>query len=143
MTEIDYLEPVFVEFIPRESELQPGKLYVSMAYTTTVHLCASGCGMKVVLPLNPAKWRLQFDGEAVSLSPSVGNWDYPCRSHYWIQKNRIQWDRQWDRSRIEAGRKNDEKDLDEYFRSSSTKHASSEPDSSLIKSIRQWLRKGR
>jgi hypothetical protein len=115
MTKIDRLEPVFVEFVPKESDLQPGKLYISMEYNTTVHLCASGCGIKVVLPLNPAKWHLKFDGESVSLSPSVGNWDYPCESHYWIRNNRIDWAPRWDRARIEAGRRTDERDLDEYF----------------------------
>lgn len=63
--------PEFAEFIP--STLEPGKLYVSMTYATTVHLCACGCGNKVVLPLSPAEWQLFFDGEALDISPSVGN----------------------------------------------------------------------
>jgi hypothetical protein len=115
MTKVNTLNPVFVEFIPPDPKLEPGKLYVSMNFSTTVHLCASGCGLKVVLPLNPAKWQLRFDGDAVSLSPSVGNWDYPCRSHYWIRNNKIQWAGSWDRTRIEAGRKADERDVDDYF----------------------------
>ena len=69
------VEPEFVEFIP--AGLTEGKLYVSMLYATTVHLCACGCGNKVVLPLSPAEWQLYFDGESVSLTPSVGNWEYP------------------------------------------------------------------
>lgn len=113
MSRIDRLDPVFVEFIPRDLEL--GKLYVSMTYTTTVHLCASGCGNKVVLPLSPAQWKLFFDGETVSLCPSVGSWDLPCRSHYWIRKNKIQWAAQWDEKRVEAGRRNDARAVDDYF----------------------------
>lgn len=113
MSRIERLEPVFVEYIPRD--LEPGKLYISMVYTTTAHLCASGCGNKVVLPLSPAQWHLCFDGQAVSLSPSVGNWDLPCQAHYWIRKNKIQWSTQWDKKRIEAGRRSDARDIDDYF----------------------------
>ncbi len=113
MSRIERLEPIFVEFIPRE--LVPGKLYVSMVYTTTAHLCASGCGSKVVLPISPAQWQLCFDGETVSLSPSVGNWDLPCQAHYWIRKNKIHWAPQWDKKRIHAGRRSDTRDLDNFY----------------------------
>lgn len=123
MSRIDRLEPVFVEFIPPERELEPGKLYVSMIYATTTHLCASGCGMKVVLPLSPAKWHLKFDGDSISISPSVGNWDYPCRSHYWIRENKIIWAGQWDEKRVAAGRRNDQQDVDEYFTEKPKKQA--------------------
>lgn len=115
MSRVDELEPVFVEFIPSERDLEPGKLYISMTYTTTVHLCASGCGLKVVLPLAPAKWRLLYDGDSVSLSPSVGNWDYPCRSHYWIRGNHVVWAPQWSSKRIEQGKRDDQRDVDDYF----------------------------
>ncbi|MFC4855982.1 DUF6527 family protein [Actinophytocola glycyrrhizae] len=27
--------------------------------------------------------RRDFNGETVSLSPSIGNWSFPCRSHYY------------------------------------------------------------
>lgn len=113
MSRLERLEPVFVEFIP--CELEPGNLYISMVYTTTAHLCASGCGNKIVLPLSPAQWQLYFDGQAISLSPSVGNWDLPCQAHYWISRNKIQWAAQWDRQRIEAGRRSDARDIDDHF----------------------------
>ena len=47
--------------------------------------------IEVVTPLNPAKWRLTERGGAVSLHPSVGNWSFPCQSHYWIDGNRVRW----------------------------------------------------
>ena len=62
----------FVEFIP--SELQEAVLYVSIPYATAVHQCACGCGNKVVTPISPVDWQLLFDGETVSLTPSIGNW---------------------------------------------------------------------
>jgi Family of unknown function (DUF6527) len=112
---LDHIEPEFVEFIP--PELAEGKLYVSMIYATTVHLCACGCGNKVVLPFSPAEWQMLFDGEAVSLRPSIGNWEFPCRSHYWITGNSIKWAAPWTEKQIEAGRRRDQADLDSYFTS--------------------------
>jgi len=73
------------------SKLEPNTLYVSMEYGTVIHLCACGCGRKVVTPLSPTDWKLTFDGSALTLSPSIGNWQYPCRSHYWIRGSRIEW----------------------------------------------------
>lgn len=83
------LTPRFVESIPEE--LEGGVLYVSMTFATAMHLCACGCGREVVTPLSPTDWKLWFDGEHVTLDPSVGNWSFPCRSHYWIRKNGIRW----------------------------------------------------
>ena len=81
------LEPQFVEFVPEP--LDPGTLYVSMTYGTACQVCCCGCGLKVVTPLTPTDWSLWFDGDTVSLSPSIGNWDQPCRSHYVIESNKV------------------------------------------------------
>lgn len=86
---IDAIKPQFVEFVPKL--LEPGVLYVSEKYKTASHLCACGCGEKVVTPLSPADWQLRNDGGLVSLYPSIGNWNYACRSHYWIRRNRVAW----------------------------------------------------
>lgn len=80
--------PRFEEYIPADPE--PGLLHISLRYATAVHLCACGCRRKVVTPLKPAGWRLIFDG-TVSLDPSIGNGQYPCRSHYYIRSNRVEW----------------------------------------------------
>jgi hypothetical protein len=88
---ITQLKPAYVEFIPEELEL--GVLYVSLKFNTVAHSCACGCGLQVITPLIRKGWRLIFDG-TVSLQPSIGNWNYPCRSHYWIRKNNIVWARE-------------------------------------------------
>lgn len=75
----------FVEFVP--DQLEEGKLYISIPCSVVVHKCACGCGNEVVMHLSPTDWKLTFDGETISLYPSVGNWQFPCRSHYWIRKN--------------------------------------------------------
>jgi hypothetical protein len=107
------LQPVFVGFMP--ADLDEGHLYVSMEYATTIHLCACGCGNKVVLPLSPGDWRLLFDGDAISMVPSVGNWEFPCQSHYWIRDNQVIWSKPWTKAQIEAGRARDSGALNDYF----------------------------
>ena len=101
----DFLEPRFVKTVPRD--LEPGVLYVSMEYGTVVHSCCCGCGFEVVTPLTPTDWRLTFDGENVSLWPSVGSWNLPCQSHYVIENNRVREALQWSTARIEAERTRD------------------------------------
>lgn len=89
MTRINQLRPEFIDFVPER--LDQGVLYISKRYSTAAHLCCCGCGLEVVTPLNPAKWRLIEKGGTVSLYPSVGNWSFPCQSHYWIDGNRVRW----------------------------------------------------
>jgi hypothetical protein len=83
----------FVDGIP--DHLEEGTVYVSVAYATAVHLCPTGCGNEVVTPIAPSGWTLLFDGETVSLRPSVGNWRLDCRSHYWIVRDQIRWVDAW------------------------------------------------
>lgn len=78
----------FVEFIP--DSLEEGILYITIEYKTAVHKCACGCGNKVVTPISPNDWRLIFDGKTVTLKPSIGNWGFDCRSHYWITNNVVE-----------------------------------------------------
>jgi hypothetical protein len=103
----------FVEFIPRK--LEPGIVYVSVEYATAVHACACGCGERVVTALSPVDWTLTYNGEAISLSPSIGNWSLPCRSHYWITANRVEWARSWSRREVELGRSHDRRDRERWF----------------------------
>ncbi|HEX8668886.1 MAG TPA: DUF6527 family protein [Allosphingosinicella sp.] len=95
----------FVNTIPHE--LQDGVLYISTTYATAVHRCACGCGHEVVTPLSPTDWSMVFDGETISLAPSIGNWSFPCQSHYWIERNRIAWAPKWSRRQVEDGRSRD------------------------------------
>jgi hypothetical protein len=104
---------MFVEFVP--SQLEEGKLYVSIEYATSVHLCACGCGNKVVTPISPAEWQLIWDGDTVSLFPSIGNWEFPCRSHYWVRRSEIHWAPQWTAREIAKGRTRDAGDLARYY----------------------------
>jgi hypothetical protein len=96
------LEHEFVEFIP--DQLKDDTIYVSIPYATVVHKCCCGCGTEVVTPLSPTDWTLKFDGESISLDPSIGNWSFDCKSHYWISQSRVHWAEQWSESRIKLAR---------------------------------------
>ena len=95
----------FVKAIP--NELEERTLYASMDYATVAHKCCCGCGREVVTPLSPTDWNLTYDGESISLSPSIGNWSFKCRSHYWIEKGTCRWADPWSKEQIEAGRAHD------------------------------------
>lgn len=129
----------FVRSIPKE--LEPGVLYVSMEYATAIHACCCGCGNPVVTPFSPTDWQMTFDGETITLSPSIGNWSFPCRSHYFINQNRVVVAKSWDSKQIDAGRSQD--------RGNKAKHYSDRPNTSgnsrldegrgLFGKLRNWL----
>ena len=107
----------FVEFIPKEEELEEGTVYVSVTYSTAVHKCCCGCGSKVVTPISPTDWTLIFDRDTISLDPSIGSWSLPCQSHYWIRRNRVEWAPRWTSKQIKAGRTQDKRAKEAYFKS--------------------------
>ncbi|MCU1412983.1 MAG: hypothetical protein JWN80_323 [Microbacteriaceae bacterium] len=80
----------FVDSFP--TPLEPGVLYVSVAYSTAGHLCACGCGGEIVTKLSPARYRIIFDGE-ISLKPSISATALPCKSHYFITRGEVDWHR--------------------------------------------------
>jgi hypothetical protein len=88
------------------------------ARSAVASACSSASAETVPIlpkPISPAQWHLVFDGESVSLTPSIGNWQFPCRPHYWISHNQIRWARQWTDEEVAEGRFRDTQDLDDYF----------------------------
>ena len=118
MTRHTSLVHEFVEYVP--AELAEGVLYISIPYRTAVHRCACGCGNKVVTPISPADWQFSWDGNTVSLTPSIGNWGFSCRSHYWIVGGRIRWSQAWTNEQIAAGRARDDHGRAQYFAARAT-----------------------
>lgn len=116
------LKHEFVEFIPQE--LREGTIYVSVAYATAVHKCCCGCGKEVVTPISPTDWELLFDGKSISLNPSIGNWGFPCQSHYWIERDNVIWAPKWSRERIMSARVDDASAKEKYFGNGKRPHAS-------------------
>jgi hypothetical protein len=105
----------FVQYIPEQ--LEPGVLYISMEYATAAHSCCCGCSLQVITPFTPTDWKLTYDGETVSLWPSIGNWNFPCRSHYIIRHSRIVGAGPWDEDRISEGRQQDHERKNKHYES--------------------------
>lgn len=106
----------FVEFIP--DELDDNTLYVSIDYGTATHKCFCGCGNEVITPITPTDWSLIFNGETVSLHPSIGNWSFECRSHYWIKNSKVQWATEWSDTQVDFGKRMDKEKKNKYFEKS-------------------------
>ncbi|MGB6947095.1 MAG: DUF6527 family protein [Bryobacteraceae bacterium] len=139
------LKHEFVQFIPEE--LTEGTVYISIRFATVAHLCACGCKTKVVTPLKPTDWKLIFDGKTISLDPSIGNWSFPCRSHYWIRNNKVRWAEDWSQSRIDANRTYDRRAKEEYFGTAKGDAAEVAPavvttpkEESIWQKVKQWWR---
>lgn len=131
----------FVEFIPKE--LEEGALYVSIPYATAVHTCFCGCGTKVVTPISPVGWHLTFDGETVSLSPSVGNWSFACRSHYFIRKDAVVWAGDMSEDEIAWGRMRDKAARETHFDGQPQAAAEPQAQPRKKKGFWSWLTGGR
>jgi hypothetical protein len=102
-----------VHYMPKE--LKPGVLYVSDEFDIAIHLCACGCGSKVKTPLGPTEWSVRETKSGPSLWPSVGNWQQPCQSHYWIDYGTIKWAAKWTPEQIESGRQHEEARRRDYY----------------------------
>ena len=139
------LEHRFVRHVPET--LEPGVIYISMDYATAAHSCCCGCGQEVVTPFTPTDWRMTFDGETISLRPSIGNWNLPCRSHYVIDRSRIVEAGPWSDEQVAAERARDKAAKAKFYgsRITAASEAPSAPPPSQAKpkglwgSIRRWL----
>lgn len=113
MIRLKRLEHRFIDHIPER--LEAGVIYVSMEYATSAHSCCCGCGEEVVVPFTPTDWKLTYDGETISLQPSIGNWTLKCRSHYVIRRGRVIEADPWSDEQIEAERRRDQTAKARYY----------------------------
>lgn len=127
-----------VQYIPKN--LEPGILYVSEEFEVAVHLCACGCGLKVCTPLTPTEWRFTDSENGPSLFPSVGNWEFPCRSHYWFQNGQIFWGEDWTPAQIEAGRRSEEERSRAYFASLERQRHSQRQRENRFRRFWRWIK---
>jgi len=102
-----------VQTIP--SDLELGVLYVSDEFKLAVHLCPCGCGAKVVTPLDPVEWSFEETATGPSLTPSIGNWQKPCRSHYWIRSGLVRWSADWSEEQIREGRRREDESRRQHY----------------------------
>lgn len=106
--------PEFVESAPQD--LQEGVIYISDRFRTALHKCCCGCGREVVTPLNPAGWTYNRDGRSITLKPSIGNWSFPCKSHYLIIKNEVVWAETMSAQQIARVKARDARDQEAYIK---------------------------
>lgn len=133
------LKHQFVTSVPEKPE--EGILYVSLPYRTAIHKCCCGCGHEVVTPFSPTDWKLIFDGVSVSLYPSIGNWSLPCRSHYFIERGRIEWAGEWSDAKIAAGRAHDRRLKERYYGGrAEPEQAAPPPDNASLPRAAWWKR---
>lgn len=111
--ESTFITPEFVDFIP--DKIQEQKLYICERYNVAIHKCCCGCGEEVVTPLTPADWSLTKHGDHVSLTPSIGNWNFDCKSHYWIIRNRVVWASPYTEREIQRVQAKDKADKEAYI----------------------------
>lgn len=108
------LKHKFVKNIP--DKIEDRVLYISIDFASAIHKCCCGCGREVVTPFSPTDWELIFNGETVSLYPSIGNWSLDCKSHYWITNNQIEWAPKWSKEEIESNNSQDGSNKKRYYK---------------------------
>ena len=88
------IEPVYTETLPDVKEMEERKIYISKEFHTSGHRCLCGCGELTILPFDlvingqDMGWKLiEHESGKISFTPSVGNYQIPCKSHYIITKN--------------------------------------------------------
>lgn len=113
MLRLERLRLERVHYMPKA--LEPGVLYASEEFGAAAHLCACGCGAKIRTPLGTTEWTLEETSDGPSLSPSVGNWQQPCRSHYWIWRGDVEWHGDWTVAQVEAGRRAEQRRRKAHF----------------------------
>jgi len=77
------------------------------------------------------QWQMSFNGDAVSLHPSIGNWNLRCRSHYLVREGRVIEAPQWTKEEIEAGRRRDKEARTKYLAGGPAANVSRPADKSV------------
>jgi hypothetical protein len=97
-------------------KLQAGILYVAKDGDVAGHLCACGCGREVITPLSSTDWSIAVDRLGATLDPSIGNWAFPCRSHYIISDGEVVWAGEMSAKSIARGRQRDKSRKQTYYK---------------------------
>lgn len=122
----------YVHYMP--NDLEASILYVSREFGAAAHLCACGCNTKIRTPLGPTEWSLEESNDGPSLSPSIGNWQQACQSHYWIERGEIRWSGKWSAEQIIEGRNSEASRRHSYYNKLSDNH-------SVLLRAWSWLKK--
>ena len=132
----------FIKSFP--DKLEQGILYVSVEFGSAAHLCFCGCGSEVYTRFSPRDWSMKFNGETVSINPSIGNWSFPCQSHYVLDGGRVHWADKWSRERIDLGRLLDRERKERHYKGEPAAPSGRQPSPStaragLLARFARWL----
>lgn len=101
--EVRHIPELLMPWIPGEEPLEDGVLYVvdskDQKEQFVEYNCPCGCGKTVWIPYyvkNQQKeqfpsWGFSENAGKVTLSPSVYSTGFPCKSHYFVRENKVQW----------------------------------------------------
>jgi hypothetical protein len=83
------ITPVYVcSYMPDDRLMKERHIYISLQYGVSIHWCLCGCKNKTVLPLHEENgWILTNNDGKISFNHSIGNYKFPCQSHYIINNN--------------------------------------------------------
>lgn len=129
----------FVEFMP--DVIQEGVIYISLEYKSVIHKCACGCGKEVNTPLHPTGWKMIYNGEDISLKPSVGNWSFDCKSHYWITNSEVEWSLKWSDETIGKVRTNEDFERQEYYKNKDSENVDKDPNDLMNLTVSKPIKK--
>jgi len=79
MAKIEHLRAEFVDTMP--DTLEGGVIYISEPCRVALHACCCGCGEEVSTPIGPTEYSIYVRLGRVTVMPSIGNHDFPCKSH--------------------------------------------------------------
>lgn len=91
----------YLEVAKTPSVLEDGIVYVNVEFELASMNCACGCGHKIVL-LCPDGHTVVNDGGFATIVPSIGVWDSPCRSHFFVTRGEVDWSNSWSEERIKS-----------------------------------------
>lgn len=115
---------------------EPDCLYFSEEYEIAGHFCPCGCESKIITPINSSEWSLSVTEDKPTLHPSLGNWELPCKSHYWIKNGNIIWAGAWSKHEIEEGRIDEEIRRKQYYSELNDKIVKK----SILKRFIDWIK---
>lgn len=94
--EVRHIPELLYAMFDGDEKLEDGVLYVVDDSPYVEYNCPCGCGNVVMIPTTKHErgydgWGFSEHEGKVTLSPSVYSTGFPCRSHYFIRGNRIEW----------------------------------------------------
>lgn len=75
------------------------------------------------------------------MSPSIGNWNFPCRSHYIIKRGQVVVAESWNSRLVMAGRSQDRANKAQYYQPKLDDFSDDRADEErgVLGKLRSWL----